>query len=305
MTILFAGTPENAAITLRELVAAGVPITLVLTRPDAPIGRKAILTPSPVAVTAEELGIACIKTGKVNDQVIEAISLHNIDFAIVVAFGVLLKPPALKALPRGWFNLHYSILPRWRGAAPVQWSIINGDRDSGVTLFKIDEGLDTGDLVSTAPTQIQPGETAGELLSRLTHLGVSLLLECLPQIESGLLTLTKQDESEATLAPKLARRDGHIDFELPVEAVGARAQGVTPEPGAWFETTVGQLKVLRLKVVGMGVPLNQIQLVNEKVYVGAIGGSIELIEVQPAGKRPMLARDWFRGVRQVEVQVVP
>lgn len=303
MSILFAGTPENAATTLRELVAAGTPISLVLTRPDTPVGRKAIITPSAVALTANELGIPCIKTTVVDDQILKQIATHQIDFAIVVAFGVFLKAPVLKALPKGWFNLHYSLLPKLRGAAPVQWAIFNGYRETGVTLFKIDEGLDTGAIVGLAPTQIQPSETAGELLARLTHLGVSVLLENLPKIDANLVVFAKQDDSQATGAPKLSRVDGRLDFSQPANQVDARARGANPEPGAWFNSSVGQVKVLGCRPVVTQVPSGELQLVDGKVLAGAAVGSVELLEVQPAGKKSMKATDWFRGLRDQEVKV--
>lgn len=304
MSILFAGTPENAAETLRGLVLGGAPITLVLTRPDAPVGRKAILTPSPVALAAAELGIPCLKTQTIDSEIIQTIIKKQIEFGVVVALGVLLKAPALAALPKGWFNLHYSILPRWRGAAPVQRAIMSGDTETGVTLFKIDEGLDTGDIVATIPTTIQPIETAGSLLERLTHLGISLLLEFLPKIDSGLFAMAKQSDAGATMARKLTRLDGRIDFLKPVATIDAQIRGVTPEPGAWFESTVGLIKVLQARPAKIGVPLDSIVLKDNKVLVGVRNGSMELIEVQPAGKKSMKASDWYRGIRDGEVQVL-
>lgn len=304
MSILFAGTPENAAITLRELVQAGVPITLVLTRPDAPVGRKSLLTPSPVAKVAEELGLACIKTATVGTEVVDEIKAAHIDFAVVVAFGVLLSTDALKALPKGWFNLHYSLLPRWRGAAPVQWSIASRDHETGVTLFQIDRGLDTGPVLASTQTQIQTGENSGDLLSRLTHLGVSLLLEQLPKIASGIYTLSSQSTQGVTLAPKLTRRDGRLRFGESAKIVEAQARSVTPEPGAWFDSNIGQIKVLSFRAVGLQVPEGLLQIIDGAVLIGTGSGSLELLEVQPAGKKPMSASDWYRGLRDNRVEVL-
>ena len=304
MAILFAGTPDNAAVTLREIVAAGTPIALVLTRPDAPVGRKGVMTPSPVAGVAAELGIPCIKTHVVGAGELETFAKHGIDFAIVVAFGVLLKADALAALSKGWFNLHYSLLPKWRGAAPVQRALINGDRETGVSLFRIDEGLDTGDIVAEVPTEIQANEDSGQLLTRLTHLGITLLLEQLPAIEAGLVTLCQQDNALATLAPKLSRRDGRLFFSNDASKLECQVKGVTPEPGAWFDSTVGQVKVIKAMAAQVEVPRDELILANSLVYVGTGKDSLQLIEVQPAGKKPMRASDWFRGLRVTVVKVV-
>lgn len=301
MSILFAGTPGNAAVTLRELVSAGTPITLVLTRPDARTGRKAILTPSPVALVAEELGIPTIKSNSVDENVID--QLHGIEFAIVVAFGALLKKEALSSLPKGWFNLHYSLLPKWRGAAPVQWSIISNEQETGVTLFKIDEGLDTGPIVSQVPSQIQPGETGGELLSRLTHLGVSLLLEQLPLIDAQIAQTIEQPES-GTSAPKLTRADGQIDFTKDLFLVDALIRGVTPEPGAWTNLNGESFKIYEAKpTTEINAEIGTLKLVGERLVVGCANGSLELLEVQPSGKTRMRASDWYRGLQNKEIRL--
>ena len=297
MSILFAGTPPNAAVTLRELLVAGTPISLVLTRPDAPIGRKAIITPSPVALVAEEFGIPTIKSNAVGEDELARIRKSGIDFAIVVALGVLLPDQALKALPKGWFNLHYSLLPRWRGAAPVQHALIAGDRETGITIFQIDSGLDTGSVAAMLPTEIQPNETAGELLVRLTNLGVSLLLETIPRIESGLLNLEPQSVSGVTNAPKLFKLDGKIDLNRPAEVVSDQWRGVTPEPGAWTLFRGEPIKLIDTRVSTLTLEVGKIEKIDTKLYVGCKSGALELLQVQPAGKPRMLASDWFRGLQ--------
>ena len=210
-SLIFAGTPANAAATLEYLVQHGFEISLVITRPDAPFGRKRVLTPSPVAETASKLGLELYKTNKIDDAAISRIIESGCSTAVVVAYGALLKAPALDALSNGWFNLHYSLLPKWRGAAPVQHSILAGDKTTGVTLFKIDEGLDTGAIVASVPTQIQPGETSARLLSRLTDIGCTLLSQELPGVLMGSYLLTPQapDENLAS-APKLVREQARV-----------------------------------------------------------------------------------------------
>lgn len=297
MSILFAGTPPNAAVALRELLVAGTPISLVLTRPDAPIGRKAAITPSPVALVAEEFGIPTIKSNSVGAYELETIRKAGIDFAVVVALGVLLRDEALAALPKGWFNLHFSLLPRWRGAAPVQHALIAGDKETGLTIFRIDSGLDTGAVAAMLPTEIQPNETAGELLTRLTNLGVSLLLETIPRIESGLVKLEAQNESGVTNAPKLFKLDGKIDFNRPADVVGNQILGVTPEPGAWTVFRGEPIKLIETRVSTQALGVGQLEKVESKIHVGCKSGALELLQVQPAGKPRMEASAWFRGLQ--------
>lgn len=297
MSILFAGTPQNAAVTLRELLVAGTPISLVLTRPDAPVGRKAIITPSPVAVVADEFGIPTIKSNVVSEAEIVEIQKHGIEFAVVVALGVLLKTPALNAIPKGWFNLHYSLLPKWRGAAPVQHALISGDTETGVTVFQIDEGLDTGPIASSLTTEITPDENAGDLLNRLTLLGVSLLLEVIPQIESGIHRLVPQVTHGATLAKKLFKLDGQIDLTVSAREAFNRVRGVTPEPGAWILFRGEPLKILSVRHVPKELGIGQLQADAGEVFVGCAKDSLVLLEVQPAGKNRMSGPDWFRGLQ--------
>jgi methionyl-tRNA formyltransferase len=297
VSIVFAGTPENAAVTLRELVRSGTPISLVLTRPDAPVGRKGVITPSPVALVAMEEGIEVIKTNFLDSSSLKRLTDGPFEFAIVVAFGVILRKEALESLPKGWFNLHYSLLPKYRGAAPVQWALINGEAETGVSLFKIDVGLDTGPIVSTAKTQVQPDENAGELLGRLTHLGVSLLLESIPAIASGLHGLEAQDDARSTLAPKLGRTNGELLFSKPATEIYNTVRGVTPEPGAWT-TFQGQIfKVLKARIASESLAPGTLLGSSGRALVGCQSGSLELIEVQPAGKNRMPASDWLRGLQ--------
>ncbi len=301
-SIIFAGTPENAAQTLRALVEAGIEVELVLTRPDAPAGRKRLLTPSPVALVASELGIETLKINKVDSATIRILSEAQSQIAIVVAFGVLLSKSAIESLDSGWFNLHYSLLPAFRGAAPVQHAILNGECETGVTVFKIDEGLDTGPIVAMARTTINPYETSKRLLSRLTEIGISLLRQEIPKLFSGVELQLSGQTGSATYAPKLTREDARIDFLNSALLECQRIQATNPEPGAWCKLDGENLKIIESRISEhQGLRPGQVQLVNGKVVCGFSGErALEFIEVQPAGKSIMLAADWLRG-RKMEV----
>ena len=304
MPILFAGTPSNSAETLRQLVASGVPIELVLTRPDALLGRNKALTESPVAVVARELGIPVLKSSSVDSSIIGEIIAAKIDLAIVVAYGVLLKAPALAALSLGWFNVHYSLLPKWRGAAPVQRALINGETETGVTLFRIDSGLDTGDLVASVPTRIEPIDNASTLLSRLTQLGVTLLLQELPGIIAGTAHYSPQVQFSGAIASKVSRAEAQLNFSDTGQKAEWLVRGCNPEPGAWTNTNLGlQLKVHEAFAhENLNLEIGKLALIDCRVFVGCLSSSLELIEVQPSGKTRMSASDWYRGLSS-EVQL--
>lgn len=296
--IVFAGTPANAAATLRSLVEQGFRIELVITRPDAPVGRKRVLTQSPVAQAASELGFKLLKANRISDSEIDAIKSSGAELGVVVAFGALLKRDALDAVPLGWFNLHYSILPRWRGAAPVQRSILEGDRETGVTLFKLDEGMDTGPIVTVAKTVIDAGENAADLLARLTKLGCTVLSEALPAIQAGIAPLTNQS-GEATLAPKIVREEARIDWSKPARSLEWLIRGCNPEPGAFTELSGHPFKIH--EAVAIADPTAKlapgtIQAKDNRVLVGTGDGVLLLKSVQPASKRAMPASEWARGI---------
>ena len=298
-SLIFAGTPANAAATLEYLVQHGFEISLVITRPDAPFGRKRVLTPSPVAETASKLGLELYKTNKIDDAAISRIIESGCSTAVVVAYGALLKAPALDALSNGWFNLHYSLLPKWRGAAPVQHSILAGDKTTGVTLFKIDEGLDTGPIVASVPTQIQPGETSARLLSRLTELGCTLLSQELPGVLLGSYSLTPQapDENLAP-APKLGREQARVDWSRGALEIERKVLAMNPEPGAWATLNGETFKIHDAREIAgtESQAVGTVSLAGGRVLVSTSAGVLELLEVQPSGKQSMPAKDWARGV---------
>lgn len=298
-SLIFAGTPANAAATLEYLVEHGFDVSLVITRPDAPFGRKRVLTSSPVAVTAGKLGLEIYKTNKIDDAAIAKITDTGCSTAVVVAYGALLKTPALAALSNGWFNLHYSLLPKWRGAAPVQHSILAGDRATGVTLFKIDEGLDTGAVVASVPTQIQPGETSARLLSRLTELGCTLLSQELPAILLEQHSLTPQALGDSvTSAPKLGRDQARVDWSNSALQIERMVLAMNPEPGAWTALNGETFKIHDAREIAGAESgaIGTVSLADGKVLVSTSAGVLELLDVQPAGKQSMPAKDWARGV---------
>lgn len=297
MRILFAGTPSTAADVLEGLISSGHEIVAVLTREDSPVGRKKVLTPSAVAEVALAHGLPTIKANKVSSAVLAEISQYQIDLAIVVAYGVILRREALDAIPNGWLNLHFSKLPRWRGAAPVQHAIWSGDKETAVTLFKIEEGLDTGPVLGLAESVIEPDETSAELLERLSSIGVTLLNQELPRLYAGSFNLSQQQGS-VTLAPKIQRVDARINFTSTSKEVENLVRAMNPEPMAWCELDGDPLRVLRARSVQGSFALapGEVLVQEDLVLVGCGSESaLELIEVQPASKTPMTAKSWMNG----------
>lgn len=301
MRVLFAGTPAVAVPSLDALVGAGFDVVAVLTRPDAPLGRKRVLTPSPVAARAAELGIGVIRAAKVDAAVTEQIAAAAPDVAAIVAYGGLIPRPALDIPRHGWINLHFSLLPAWRGAAPVQRSLIAGDDVTGAVTFLLEEGLDTGPVFGTLTEAVRPDDTAGALLERLSHSGAVLLTQTLSAVDAGRAAAVPQ-QGEVSLAPKLTLEDGRLDWQQPALAIGRRARGVTPEPGAWT-TLDGQRIKLEPVILRPGDPAlkpGHLALAGRSVLVGTGSHPVELTRVQPSGKKMMTAADWARGQATLE-----
>ncbi|WP_043445578.1 methionyl-tRNA formyltransferase [Arthrobacter sp. L77] len=309
MRILFAGTPGVAVPSLRALVDAGFDVAAVLTRVDAPVGRRRVLTPSPVAAAAEELGLPVLKANRFTPDLVAHLGTLALDAAAIVAYGGIV-PPAGLAVPRhGWINLHFSVLPAWRGAAPVQHAVLAGDDVTGATTFLLEEGLDTGPVFGVMTETLDPGATSGEVLDRLSHSGAVLLVQTLSGLEAGRVTATPQT-GEATLAPKLTIDDARIDWSLPAVAVRRRINAVTPEPGAWSTLDGQRVKLGPVTPIGGGedgataggmdggqpaVPPGRIDVVGRHVLVGTGTDVLVLGDLQPAGKKMMRALDWARG----------
>jgi methionyl-tRNA formyltransferase len=299
--VLFAGTPAVAVPSLDALVQAGFDVVAVLTRPDAPIGRKRVLTPSPVAARAAELGIEVIHAAKVDAEVTAKIAAFAPDAAAIVAYGGLIPRAALDVPRHGWINLHFSLLPAWRGAAPVQRAVMAGDDITGAVTFLLEEGLDTGPVFGTLTETVRPEDTAGDLLERLSHSGAVLLTQTLSAIESGRAAAVPQS-GDVSLAPKLGIEDGRINWDEPALAIGRRARGVTPEPGAWT-TLEGQrvkLEPVLLRTDGPDLKPGQVLLSGKSVLVGTGSHPVELTRIQPSGKKMMAAADWARGQAALE-----
>lgn len=301
MRVLFAGTPAVAVPSLDALIEAGFDIVAVLTRPDAPTGRKRTLTPSPVAERAAELGIDIIHASKVDAGTTERIAFYEPDVAAIVAYGGLVPKAALGIPRHGWINLHFSLLPAWRGAAPVQRSVIAGDDITGAATFLLEEGLDTGPVFGTLTETVRPEDTAGDLLERLSRSGAILLAQTLSAVESGKAAPSPQ-QGDVSLAPKLTLDDGRLDWTQPALAINRRSRGVTPEPGAW---TMLDGQRVKLEPVGLRPDIRdltpgQIRISGKNVLVGTGSHAVQLGRIQPAGKKMMPSADWARGLATPE-----
>ena len=298
MRIVFAGTPEPALPSLRRLAASRHEIVGVVTRRDAPLGRKRVLTPSPVGALAAELGLPVLKTDRLDAAATETITSWGADLGVIVAYGGLVREPLLSAPRHGWINLHFSLLPAWRGAAPVQHSLIAGDRVSGVSVFQLVPELDAGDVFAQTRHPVDRGATAGRLLAELADLGADTVSDVVDAIADGTATAVPQTGAP-TLAPKLTLADGLLDFALPADTVLDRFRGTTPEPGAHTTVAGQRLKVLSARRGPDAAALapREIRLVGKEVLVGTADGTISLLSVQPAGRGAMPAPDWWRGLR--------
>lgn len=298
MRIVFAGTPAVAIPSL-EAVAARHEVVAVVTREDAPLGRKRVITPSPVAEAADRLGLPVIKANRLGDDVTERIRALAPDLGVVVAYGGLVREPLL-SLPRlGWVNLHFSLLPRWRGAAPVQHAVIAGDTETGAAVFHLVPELDAGAVYTELRHPIGPDETAGELLAALSIDGATLLADTADALAAGTAVASPQ-QGEVTLAPKLTIDDARLDLTEPADRVYARLRGVTPEPGAFALFGAERFKIHAARRTDGDTPLEPgaVEARNGRVLVGTGTDPLELVTVQPAGKRAMSAADWLRGAAQ-------
>ena len=303
MKIIFAGTPEAAVPTLRALLESSFEVVAVLTRRDAPQGRKRILTPSPVAQLALEKNVPVIYANRIDEAVQSELDSFTADLGVVVAYGALLPQDTLDSLDLGWINLHFSTLPSWRGAAPVQWQVISGAEVAGSSVFQLVKELDAGDVFDVRQWDIYPDETSGELLSRLSILGAKQVVDVVSSLESGTAT-SRVQQGVSSYARKLHLEDGHLDLSKNSYEVYNQFRGVTPEPGAFVVVGDERLKVLEAKLVPeYNFPAFQIGVVGKQLILGCNSGSLELHTIQPAGKQAMSAMDWFRGLRQEVVKV--
>lgn len=294
---------------MRALANSAFEVVAVLTRTDAPVGRKKILTQSAVADAADELGLPVIKANRVDEATRLQLRATGAELGIIVAYGALLDQPALEILEKGWINLHYSLLPKWRGAAPVQRAIMAGDRETGVTLFQLDKGMDTGPIHLQIPTVIEPDESTADLLPRLTNLGISGLAELLPRVASNLSAPIAQDPElllSLPTADKLSREDARIDWHRTAVELENQIRGLNPEPMAWTTLDEDGFRIIEARALGA---TDWQALAGEESLVGSVridkervlvtcgqGTLLELKTVQPAGKKPMSSSDWARGM---------
>lgn len=300
--IVFAGTPAIAAQALRSIVAAEFDVVGVLTRPDAPTGRKRTLTASPVAQEAEDATIPTLKTAKVDEQVTEQLASWKPTLGVIVAYGALLPRAALDIPTHGWVNLHYSDLPKYRGAAPVQHAILNGETTTAATVFQLETGMDSGPLHGRAEYAIPEMTSSGTALAELTDLGTKLLIDLLPTLLEGTARPALQ-EGEPSFAPKLTRQDAFIDPTQPADELVNRINATIPEPGAW--TLYGQNRIklgvarrFDAETTGAAGDLQAVGAPGEAVLTAGDGRGVVLSQVQPAGKQMMNTLDWLRGQQQ-------
>ncbi|MFD5257956.1 MULTISPECIES: methionyl-tRNA formyltransferase [Streptomyces] len=301
MKLVFAGTPEVAVPALDALLASGRhEVAAVVTRPDAQAGRGRRLVASPVAQRAEEAGIEVLKPARPREPEFLA-RLKEIapDCCPVVAYGALLPKAALDIPARGWVNLHFSLLPAWRGAAPVQHAVMAGDEITGASTFLIEEGLDSGPVYGTVTEEVRPTDTSGDLLTRLAFAGAGLLAATMDGIEDGTLKAVPQPQDGITLAPKITVEDARVDWTAPALRVDRVVRGCTPAPGAWTTFRGERLKLIQVRTVPERDDLaaGELAVGKNSVHVGTGSHAVELLWVQAQGKKPMRAPDWARGVR--------
>lgn len=300
MRLLFAGTPATAVPALEALLGSSHEVVAVLTRPDAPAGRGRRLEASPVHRRAQEAGIEVLTPARPAEPEFERrLRELAVDCAPVVAYGALLRQPVLGIPRHGWVNLHFSVLPAWRGAAPVQHAIMAGDEITGASTFRIEEGLDTGPVFGTLTEAVRPTDTAGDLLDRLAHAGARLLVATLDAIADGSAAAVPQPADGVSHAPRLSVADARVAWGAPAHVVDRRIRGCTPAPGAW--TTLGDLRIK----VGPVRPVpgdrrlapGELEVGRGGVLVGTATDAVALGEVAPAGRSWMAADAWARGAR--------
>ena len=304
LRVVFMGTPDFSVPTLRALAGAGHEIAAVYTQPPRAAGRRGLeLTPSPVQREAERLGLE-VRTpvslkGEAEQAVFRALQA---DVAVVVAYGLLLPKPILDALRLGCLNGHASLLPRWRGAAPIQRAVMAGDAETGMMVMKMEEGLDTGPVAMTRTVGIAPEMTAGDLHDTLKEAGAVLMVEALARLEAGGLTFTPQAGEGVTYARKIDKAETRVDWALPAADVHNHIRGLSPFPGAWCEVEIGgrkeRLKLLRSALAGgTGKPGD---ILDDRLTVACGAGAVRLVEVQRAGGKPIAAQEFLRGTRLQE-----
>ena len=299
MRILFMGTPDIAADSLAALLEAGHEVCAVFTRRDKPVGRKQILTAPPVKQLAVEHGLSVYQPRTLRDgSSDELIRQLAPDIIVVVAYGCIIPPQLLHTAKYGCINLHVSLLPKYRGSAPIQWAVLNGDAETGVSIMQLDEGLDTGDVLMVEPVAIDPEETSGELFDRVSAVGARTLVDALAKIEAGQLTPVPQDHSKATPAPPLSKDTARFAFTEDAAHIHNWVRGMNPWPTAWFEQDGKRIKVSECRLAEN--PQNAAPgtvLALKPLTVAAQNGAVALLSVTPEGGKPMAGTAWAAGRR--------
>jgi methionyl-tRNA formyltransferase len=294
LRLVFAGTPEPALPSLDALLASRHEVLAVVTRPDAPAGRGRALRPSPVRARAEAAGLEVLTPAHPRDEAFQS-RLRELapDCCPVVAYGALIPQPVLDIPRLGWVNLHFSLLPAWRGAAPVQHALLHGDEVTGATTFRLEAGMDTGPVFGVATEQVRPTDTSGDLLERLAVAGAGLLVATLDGIEEGALTAVPQPADGVSLAPKITADDARIDWSAPAIRVDRLVRACTPTPGAWTSLRGKRVKLGPVALTDEVLPPAEIR----DGLVGTATTAVRLDSVRPEGKGEMAAADWLRGLR--------
>lgn len=300
MRVIFLGTPEFAVPSLEALIESGRDVIAVFTQPDRPKGRGNQLAESPVKRAAARLGVTVHQPERLRrSAAFDLLKELSPDLMVVVGYGQIL-PQQIIDLPKyGILNVHASLLPKYRGAAPIQWAIANGESETGVTIMQIDAGLDTGDMLLKAKTHIPADETAPELSARLAPMGAKLLIEAMDAIENGMLLPEKQNDAEATYAPILHKEDGRVDWRRPASQIHNRMRGFTPWPGAFTEFRAQPLLILEARPFeGSPAAPGELRIENRRILAGCGEQTgLQLLEVQPAGKKRMSAEAFLNGYK--------
>ncbi|MEU1688012.1 methionyl-tRNA formyltransferase [Micromonospora sp. NPDC005707] len=307
MRLVFAGTPAVAVPALDAIAASGHDLLAVVTRPDAPAGRGRGLHRSPVGAWADAHGVEVLTPARPREpEFLDRLRELAPDCVPVVAYGALVPPAALEIPRLGWINLHFSLLPAWRGAAPVQHAVLHGDELTGASVFQLEEGLDTGPVYGTVTDEVRPADTSGDLLERLAHSGAGLLVAVLDALAAGTARAEPQPADGVSLAPKLTVEDARVRWADPAFAVDRRIRACTPAPGPWTTFRGDRVKLGPVTVVADGPELKPGELLVEKSRVLAGTGTVpvRLGEVRAAGKKAMSAGDWARGVRVAAGEVL-
>ena len=308
MKIIFMGTPDFAVGTLEALITGGYEIALVVTQPDKPQGRKMELTPPPVKVCALQHGLEVYQPTRVREQSsMEYLKKYEPDMIVVAAFGQILPKELLELRKYGWINVHASLLPNYRGSAPIQWSILNGDAETGVTIMRMDTGIDTGDMIAKRTVPIEEEDTGGSLFDKLAEVGAKLLVDTIPSIVDGTATYTKQDEACATKVGMIQKSQGVIDFHRSAQEINCQIRALNPWPSAYTKLHGKTLKIWKAKVVaadGNYKPGSIARITKDELCIATGEGLLSVLEVQLEGKKRMATADFLRGVMLAEGEML-